>query len=445
MSLIFRTLAALVSIVLGPSNRAQPVRILIALVAALVIGVGTAATAPERALVAADWIAPIGTIWLHALQMTIIPLVVSLLITGISATAEKARAGRLAGRAFITFIALLWVSSALGGALTVFYLDLFPLASSSAQALQGALAEKTPEIGTIPPFVDFIIAMVPSNPVTSAANDAFLPLILFTTVFAFALIRLPKDQRETLTRFFEALGNTMLVVINWVLWLGPIGVAALAYMVGARAGTAAFGALLHYVAILCGVGLVMWLLAAPFGIIAGRVAPMRYIRAVAPSQAVAFSTQSSLASLPAMLKATETLGVPAAHSGVALPIAVAIFRWTGPAMNFAVAIYVAHLLGIELGPSQLAAGWVVAAITTMGAVGLPGTISFVSSIAPIATAMGVPLPMLGLLVAVETIPDLFRTLGNVAMDVSATRVVSLRTGGGAELDDETDRLLRNEG
>ena len=134
--------------------------------------------------------------------------------------------------------------------------------------------------------------------------------------------------------------------------------------------------------------------------------------------------------------------MPAAHSAVALSIAVAIFRWTGPAMNFAVAIYVAHLLGIELGPSQPAAGWVVAAITTMGAVGLPGTISFVSSIAPIATAMGVPIPMLGLLVAVETIPDLFRTLGNVAMDVSATRVVSLRTGGEGELDDETDRLLR---
>ena len=128
---------------------------------------------------------------------------------------------------------------------------------------------------------------------------------------------------------------------------GP-GEAQIAGEPGALAGTAAFGALLHYVAILCGVGLVMWLLAAPFGIIAGRVSPMRYIRAVAPSQAVAFSTQSSLASLPAMLKATETLGVPAAHSGVALPIAVAIFRWTGPAMNFAVAIYVAHLLGIEL-------------------------------------------------------------------------------------------------
>ncbi len=96
--------------------------------------------------------------------------------------------------------------------------------------------------------------MVPSNPVTSAATDAFLPLILFTTVFAFAITRLPAEERQRLTGFFQALGNAMLVVINWVLWLGPIGVGALAYVVGARAGTSAFGALLHYVAVISSVG-----------------------------------------------------------------------------------------------------------------------------------------------------------------------------------------------
>ncbi len=96
-----------------------------------------------------------------------------------------------------------------------------------------------------------------------------------------------------------------------------------------------------------------------------------------------------------MLKATEKLDVPVAHSGVTLPIGVAIFRWTGPAMNFAVAIYVAHWFGIPLGPGQIAAGLAAGAITTMGAVGLPGTVSFVSSIAPIAIAMGVPIAAAG--------------------------------------------------
>jgi Na+/H+-dicarboxylate symporter len=417
----------------------QATRIFVALILALAIGVIAAALAPERALVAADWVQPIGTMWLHALQMTIVPLVVSLLITGIAATAEAARASTLATRAFITFIILLWISSALGGAIALGLLSAFPLGADLGTALSEALGT-APPTGEIPPFSAFLIALVPSNPIASAVNDAFLPMILFTTVFAFAITRLPVEERERLTGFFQAIGNAMLVVINWVLWLGPIGVGALAYVVGARAGTSAFGALLHYVAILCTVGVVLWLLAVPFAWGVAKVSPGRFIRAVLPSQVVAASTQSSLASLPAMLRSTEALGVPVARAGVVLPLAVALFRWTGPAMNFAVAIYVAHWFGIELTAGQIAAGWAAAAITTMGAVGLPGTISFVSSIAPIAIAMGVPIAPLGLLVAVETIPDIFRTLGNVAMDVGATRAIA----GEGEADSEADALLRAE-
>ncbi len=440
--MILNLLKAIIRATLGSASKPQPTRILIALIGGLIIGVAAASAMPGGALIAADGIQPIGTIWLHALQMTIVPLVTSLLITGIAATAERAKASKLATRAFVTFLVLLWVSSALGGALTLGFLNLWPLLPDSAEALRGALAQQAPETGTIPPFIDFVVAMVPSNPVTSAAEGAFLPLILFTTVFAFAITRLPEEERKRLTGFFEAIANAMLVVINWVLWLGPIGVGALAYVVGARAGTSAFGALLHYVLIVSSVGIVLWILAVPFGAIAGRVSPLRFLRAVGPSQAVAMSTQSSLATLPAMLRATEKLDVPVAHSGVTLPIGVAIFRWTGPAMNFAVAIYVAHWFGVELGPGALAAGFAAAAITTMGAVGLPGTVSFVSSIAPIAIAMGVPVVPLGLLVAVETIPDIFRTLGNVAMNIAATRAISLRAGDHDPGLSESDELLK---
>ena len=412
----------------------QPTRIFLALIIGLALGIIGAALAPQGALAAADWLQPIGTMWLHALQMTIVPLVVSLLITGIAATAEAAKASRLAGRAFVIFIALLWTSSALGGALTLGLLSAFPLGTQLAEALRTALGA-APPTGEIPPFSAFLVALVPSNPLASAVNDAFLPMILFTTVFAFAITRLPDEERVRLTGFFQAIGNAMLVVINWVLWLGPIGVGALAYVVGARAGTSAFGALLHYVVIVSAVGVVLWLLAVPFAWVFAKVPPPRFVRAIVPSQVVAASTQSSLASLPAMLKSTEALGVPVARAGVVLPLAVALFRWTGPAMNFAVAIYVAHWFGIELTWGQIAAGWAAAAITTMGAVGLPGTISFVSSIAPIAIAMGVPIAPLGLLVAVETIPDIFRTVGNVAMDVGATRAIAGEGGGESEADE----------
>ena len=405
----------------------QPTRILLALIAGLSLGLLSAA-------VKGDWVAtvimvaePIGGLWVNALQMTIVPLVVSLLITGIAASAEAARASRLAGRALILFIVLLWISSALGAVLTPLFLDLWPLPNESGAALRAALTA-SPPVGEIAGFGEFVRSIIPTNPISAAANDAILPLIIFTTIFAFALTRLPEEPREQLTRFFRAVSDVMLVVIGWILWIAPIGVLALAYVVGARAGAAAFGALLHYVVIVSAVGIVVWLLAYPLGVIGGRTSLGRFARAVAPSQAVAISTQSSLASLPAMLRGAEILGVPVAASGVVLPLAVAIFRATGPVMNLAVALYIAHWFGIELGPMQIAAGIAAAAITTMGAVSLPGQVSFITSIAPIALVMGVPIEPLALLIAVETIPDIFRTLGNVTMDVAATATVARRSG-----------------
>jgi Na+/H+-dicarboxylate symporter len=373
---------------------------------------------------------PIGTAWLNALRMTIVPLVTSLLIVGIATTAEAANASRLAGRSLAIFIVCIWTSAALAALLTPLFLQILPLPVESAGALRAALSQATQPTAEVPGIADFLGSMIPTNPIAAAANDAILPLIVFTTVFAFALLRLPKGPREQLTGFFRAVADVMLVIIGWVLWLAPIGVFALAFVVGARAGGAAFGALLHYIVIVSAVGIVIWMLAYPLAVFGGRVPLGRFARAVAPSQAVAISTQSSLASLPAMLRSSEAVGVQPATAGVVLPLAVAIFRATGPGMNVAVVLYVAHWYGIELGPLQIAAGIAAAAITTLGAVSLPGQVSFVTSIAPICLAMGIPIEPLAILIAVETIPDIFRTVGNVTMDVAVTATVAERTEGG---------------
>lgn len=420
----------------------QPTRILLALVVGLTAGIVSVAAGlawtPQLIAVAE----PIGGMWLNALQMTIVPLVVALLITGIAASAKAARASRLAVRALIFFVAFLFLSALTAAVLTPLFLDLFPLPAESAAALRAALSTTAP-VGDAPSFSDFIRSIVPTNPVAAASETAILPLILFVLVFAFAMVRLPEEPRERLVGFFQAIADTMLVVIGWVLWIGPIGVFALAYVVGARAGGTAFGALLHYVVIVTSVGTVIWLAAWPIAWIGARISPLRFTRAIASSQALAFSTQSSLACLPAMLRAAGKLGVPVAASGVVLPMAVAVFRATGPVMNFAVAIYIAYWFGIELTPTQLALGIVAGATTTMGAVGIPGQASFVTSIAPICLAMGVPIAPLGLLIAVEPVPDLMRTMGNVSMDVAATATVAHRSGFAAsEAATEEDKLLR---
>jgi proton glutamate symport protein len=190
--------------------------------------------------------------------------------------------------------------------------------------------------------------------------------------------------------------------------------------------------LLHYVIVLVAAGAVIWLLSFVVAWLGGGKSPIAFFKAAIPAQAVAISTQSSLASMPAMLKGLDNLGVRTSTSEITLPIAVALFRATGPAMNFGVALYVAHWLGIELSAGQIALGLAAGAITTMGAVSLPGSISFISSIAPICLAMGIPVEPLGLLIAIETFPDIMRTLGNVTMDMAVTATVDKHTGDAGE-------------
>ncbi|MET0308633.1 MAG: dicarboxylate/amino acid:cation symporter [Sphingomonas sp.] len=405
----------------------QPTRILLSLIAGLILGAVLAGYAPATANIVAEWAQPIGQAWLNGLQMTIVPLVVALLITGVAATAEAAQAGRLAGRAIILYTVLLFLSATAAALLTPLFLHIAPLPRKSADALRAALAGAE-KIGPVPPIGEFLAAIVPANIVKAAANDAFLSLIIFSLVFAFAMTRVGEEAQALLTRFFMALRDVMLVVINWVLWVGPLGVFALALVVGAKAGTGAFGALIHYILTVSAVGLAVTVFAYPVAVFGARVGLGRYIRAALPSQAVALSTQSSLATLPVMIEGASALKVPVAVSGVTLPLAVAIFRATGPAMNFAVAIYVAEWFGVPLSPATLAVGVVVATLTSLGSVSLPGTVSYVSAIAPVASTIGAPVGPLGLLVAVETLPDIMRTVGNVTWDLATTAWLSRRTG-----------------
>lgn len=403
----------------------QSTRILAALVIGLVAGILLAGYAPSSVEPTIAVAQPIGQAWLNALQMTIVPLVFSLLVTGVAATAAAAQAGRLAGRSVGLYVAVM-VASALSAAfLTPLFLELAPLPTDSAAALRAALTGVGPN-PPVPPLGEFLAGIIPNNIVRTAADSNFLSMIIFALIFAFALMRIEQGLREVLVRVFTAVRDTMLVVIGWVLWAGPVGVFALALVVGARAGSGAFQALIHYILIVAGVGLVVTLGAYPMAMIGGRVSLRRFSKAALPSQAVAVSTQSSLASLPAMLAGAQSLGTPVTTAGVTLPLAVALLRATGPAMNFAVAIYIAHWFGVPLSFGTLAVGTLVAALMSLGAVSLPGTVSYVSSVAPVCAAIGAPTAPLGLLVAVETLPDIVRTLGNVMWDLATTLTLSRR-------------------
>lgn len=387
-----------------------------ALLAGLALGTAlSGGPAHEPVLVVAG---PVGRIWLRALQMTIVPLVAALLVMGIGQMVATARAGPVARRTLLAFFAVL----ATGTVFTAFampaLLEAFPIPGQAAAALA---AEKTAQ--PVPGLGAFFESLVSDNVIAAAAETAMLPVVVFFVAFAVAITRLAEPQRQVLQRLFEALGQAMLTIIGWVLWLAPAGVFGLALSVGLATGGGAFAVLAHYVLLVGGMGFVVLIAAYGVGTVGGRMGLGKFARAMLPAQAVAISTQSSLASLPAMLQSCRRLGLRETTADFVLPLAVALFRATGAAMNLAVAIYLARLAGIELTPAVIAAGVAVALVTTVGSVSLPGAVSFITAIGPVAIAMGVPIEPLALLIAVEMLPDIMRTLGNVTMNVAVTATV----------------------
>jgi len=375
----------------------------------------------------------VGTLWLNALKMTVIPLVVALLVVGIAQSREAALAGRIAGRSVLWIVILCTISAVFGAVMTVMLTDAFPLGRETAGALQAALAGVEQKAAVpLPGIADFFKGVVPPNVFAAATNGDVLPLVVFSVLFALALGSISEAGRKAIVTLFQAVGDALLTIIAWVLWIAPLGVFALAYTVGSAAGGSAFAGLGHYVVVISVVGILVTLLGYPLGIVVGRIGIGRFTRAMIGPQAVAISTRSSLASLPAMLTAVRAMGVREPVADVTLPISVALFRATGPAMNTAVAFYVAHWLGYEPTLAQMIAATAVGAVMSYGAVSLPGEVSYISSIAPINLALGAPIAPLGLLVAVEMIPDIFRTVGNVTLDVAVTTVVDHGTRDASE-------------
>jgi len=403
----------------------KPYLVLAALVAGLLLGAiaqGAGDGLREPALQAATMV---GGIWLDALKMTVIPLIVALLVTGIAKGAEAARAGKIAGRSILWFVIVCTLSAIFGAVMITLLTQMFPLPQEAGQALKAGLAaiDDTTASAPIPGVADFFRHIVPANVIAAASNGDVLPLVIFTVLFALAVARIAEGRRRTLVGFFDGVTDALLVVIGWVLWIAPLGVFALGFALGASAGGAAFAGLAHYIVLISAIGVLVTLWGYPLAILGGRIPADRFIKAMIAPQSVAISTRSSLASLPAMLGAARNMGVREQVADVTLPMSVALFRATGPAMNVAVAFYVASWLGYQPSLGAAIAATAVASIISYGAVSLPGEVSFISSIAPIAMALGVPIAPLALLVAVEMVPDIFRTLGNVTLDVAVTASV----------------------
>ncbi len=374
---------------------------------------------------AAPAVEAVGSLWLNALRMTVVPLVFALLVSGIAGVADAMATGRLAARAVAVFAVLLLLAGVFAVLASIGLLALWPLDRDAAAAFVAGAAGPAAAPVAAGGTADWLRSLVPSNIVAAAADDAILALVLFAVLFGFAATRLPPAQRAALSGFFTAMSEAMVVVVHWVLLAAPVGVFALALGVGLHAGFGAAGVLVQYVAFVSLVIVAATLLLYPLVGIWGRIPLRRFATGIGPVQVVAASTQSSLATLPAMIEcARNVLGVAPRVAGLLLPLAVAVFRYTSPVGNLAVCFFIAGLYGVQPDLLQVAGAVLVAFVVSVAAVGLPGQVSFIASVAPICLTLGLPVELLGILIAVEIVPDIFRTIGNVTADLAVPALVS---------------------
>lgn len=418
----------------APPTRRLPSPTVLAL-AALAAGtaLGAVATSTKSAPLGAvvDGLAPLGTLWVNAIRMTLVPLVVSMLVTSVAGVADVRAVGRLGARALVWFVILLVGCAVISALAAPGLFRLVPVDAGAAAALRAHAAAATAGApAEVPTVSGFLTGLVPVNPIKAAADGAMLPLIVFTLLFAAAVTRLAPEPRATVTAFFRAVADAMLVVVGWVLAFTPVGVLALAAGLGRDLGAGAIGAVGGYVLILCGLITVVTLLCYPVAAVFGRVPIRTFARAVLPAQAVAVSSRSSLASLPALIAGFRaTLGERPAVTGFVLPLAVSTFKLDTPVADLAGPLFLAHLYGVPLSPGQIATMTLVTVAMSFSNPGIPSGGLFVVT-APVLLAVGLPLEGIGLLIAADAIPDVFNTLVNVTGDMTVATILAKDAVGG---------------
>ena len=400
-------------------------RALVGLVLGLVAGVAIASSGSAGARSIAASIEPVGTLWVNAIRMTIVPLVASLLISTLSAETTSASVGRIGVQCIVLFVVMLTGVAVIGIVVGPPIISLLHVDPASAASLR-ASATSPSAPAQVPGFASWLVALVPANPIKAAADGTMLPVILFSVIFGLALARTPGEVRGPTSAFFRAMTDAMLVLVKWVLFLAPIGVFALAIGLALHLGTSLAGAVAFFLVAHCGIVLgigvliyvVMWLAGAPM---------KRFARATLPAQVVATGTRSSVAALPAMIDGAErVLEIPPEVAGVALPLGVSLFRVNTPASWIISCLFIAKLYGVPLG---------LGAVVTVGLASIPMSLSVpgipsggLLILAPLFVAVGVPVEGIGILIALDAIPDVFKTVVIVTGHMSAATLLARRLG-----------------
>lgn len=397
------------------------VAIVLGLVCGLALGlVGAAGVAPLHDFALA--VAPLGTAFVKLIRLVVIPLVGTTLFSAIATMGDLKRLGKLGAHT----LAFLW-----GTTLIAIITGMVVMAAALPFAGDLTIVPAAADVAAPAPegVLDFLIRLIPDNPVQAAADGALLPLIVFTVLFAAASATLPAKQRNALVELADATTAALIKLVHWVLWTAPIGVFALAAPVAAEAGFGLLRSLgVFVVAVLVGLVVFSAVVYMPIVHLVARISGGRFLAAAVEPAAIAFTTTSSVATLPALFEAAERLQIPRPVASFVLPIAAAVNRSGSALYQGSAVIFLGHLYGAAISPSAYVAALMATFLVALTIAPVPS--ASVVTLPPALAAVGIPVDGIGMLLGIDRIPDMFRTVVNVTGDVAAAAVVH-RTADGA--------------
>lgn len=363
----------------------------------------------------------LGTIFMNALKMLIVPLIVSSIITGIAGLGDDGAMGRLGGKTLLYYLTTS-LFAIMVGLLMVNIMTPGIVDGEPAREILPLSADDTADIAAridgrgAGDVVDIFVRMVPVNIVAAAAEGQMLGLIFFSLLFGYFMTRISGPPAQVLKDFWEGVFAVMMRITDWVMLFAPVGVFALVAKVVASTGFAAFQPLLTFFLTVLGALAIHILVVLPLLLrLLGRVSPLRHYQAMTPALLTAFSTASSSATLPVTMDCVENrAGVSNRTTSFVLPLGATV-NMDGTALYECVAaMFIAQAYGLELDFATQFTVVLVALLTSIGVAGIPA--ASLVAITIILTAIGLPVEAVGLIIAVDRVLDMCRTSVNVFSD-----------------------------
>jgi len=392
-------------------------KILVGMVAGIIVG---AIMGPS-----AELIKPIGTLFINAIKMLIVPLVFCSLIVGITSMKDTKKMGRIGVKAIVLYLGTTAIAIALGLALSWII--------QPGAGLNRAVTEATTLGKTPPPLVQTLINIIPKNPIGALAEGNILQIIFFALGLGIALVLIGEKGRPAV-KVFESLAEAMYKLTEIVMSFAPYGVFALMAWVSGKFGVDVLMPLIKVItAVYLGAIIHVLVFYTGFLSIVGRLNPLPYLRGITNPAAVAYTTSSSSGTLPATLKASqEELGVSKGVSSFVLPLGATI-NMDGTALYQGVcALFIAQTFGVHLEMADYITIILTATLASIGTAGVPGAGLIMLSL--VLTTVGLPMEGLAIVAGIDRILDMARTTINVCGDIMVSVLIAKSEG---ELDKET--------